>query len=180
MSDLCWEKEFQAYGTIRIFEKRAKRLQTLRTWITFMGIVTPLVVGAAALAFGTESEVLSVFISAAAIVGLVQLVLSTWSIVARWDERYEYAVESIRDNTKIYNDFKRLSAEGVPDDDARVKIALEAYQRREFSDISRNITDKEKRFAARESYKYFKKECHICNEIPKTSKPGKCGGCGNF
>ena len=145
-----------------------------------MGIVTPLVVGAAALAFGTESEVLSVFISAAAIVGLVQLVLSTWSIVARWDERYEYAVESIRDNTKIYNDFKRLSAEGVPDDDARVKIALEAYQRREFSDISRNITDKEKRFAARESYKYFKKECHICNEIPKTSKPGKCGGCGNF
>jgi mobilome CxxCx(11)CxxC protein len=145
-----------------------------------MGVVTPLVVGAAALAFGADSQVLAVFIAAAAIIGLVQLVLSTWSIVARWDERYEYAVESIRDNTKIYNDFKRLNAENISDSDAKVKIALEAYQRREFSDISKNITDKEKRFAARESYKYFKKPCHICNEVPKSSKPGKCEGCGKF
>lgn len=178
--DSCREKEFHAYGTTRIFEKRANKLQLLRTWITFLGIVTPVIVGGSVLAFGVEAEALPYFLVVAGIVGIAQLTLSTWSIVARWDERYGYAIESARDNTRLYNEFKMLADRQPFDLEEKHSKALELYNAREFQDIAQNISDKEKRFANRESLKYYKKPCQVCSSVPKTSKPSKCDGCGNF
>lgn len=176
----CRGKEFHAYGTIRIFERRARRLQSLRTWITFLGIVTPVIVGGMVLAFGVNATLLPYFLTAAGIIGLVQLILSTWSIVARWDEKYEYAIDSSRHNTELYNKFKSLADQNPPGIEGFYKSALQENESREFKDIGQNVTDKEKRFANRESLKYYQKPCHICGNVPKTSKPTKCDGCGNF
>lgn len=183
IDDICKKsrsKEFHAYGTTRLFEKRAGRLKIRRTWITFLGIVTPVIVGGSVLSFGIEAGALPYFLSVAGIVGVVQLVLSTWSIVARWDENYEYAIDSVRDNTNIFNQFKKL-ADHKPNNIAKkFKEISEVNERREFQDIGQNISDKEKRFANREALRYYQKPCHICNEIPKTIKPSKCDSCGNF
>ncbi|WP_432467915.1 mobilome CxxCx(11)CxxC protein [Agarivorans sp. Z349TD_8] len=108
MSDLDLKKsikdyEFYCFGTTRIFEKRANQLKQLRTWITFLGLVTPVIVGGIVLSFGVNEKVMPYLILVAGIVGTFQLVLSAWSIVARWDERYEYSVESLRANTELYN-----------------------------------------------------------------------------
>ena len=173
--------EFYSFGTTRIFEKRASKLKSLRTWITFLGLVTPVVVGGAVLSFGFESPVLPIFLTAAGVVGIIQLVLSTWSIVARWDETYEYAVESLRSNTELYNQWKSIKDET---DEATLKkeseLLVKKYEEREFKDLGQNITDKEKRFANHETLKYYKQECHVCNQIPKSIKATKCSGCGNF
>lgn len=174
------EKEFHAYGTTRIFEKRANRLKFLRTWITFLGIVTPVIVGGTALSFGLDSKVLPYFVYAAGIVGLIQLTLSTWSIVARWDEAYEYSIESARENTELFNKFKKLAGNKPDDMSTKLDSAIETYEQREFKDIGQAINDKEKRFANREALRYYQKPCHICNETPITVKPSKCDGCGNF
>jgi mobilome CxxCx(11)CxxC protein len=58
--------------------------------------------------------------------------------------------------------------------------SLRENESREFKDIGQGITDKEKKFAYRESLKYYQKPCYICTETPKTSKPSKCDACGNF
>lgn len=176
----CRGKEFHAYGTTRIFERRARKLQTLRTWITFLGIVTPVIVGGAVLAFGAEATSFPYFLGVAGTVGIVQLVLSTWAIVSRWDEKYGYAIESSRENTELYNKFKNLADTNPSDIAILYEKALRENESREFKDIGQGITDKEKKFAYRESLKYYQKPCHICKETPRTSKPSKCDACGNF
>ncbi|WP_447527594.1 mobilome CxxCx(11)CxxC protein [Vreelandella sp. TE19] len=178
--DSCREKEFHAYGTIRIFEKRARNLQVRRTWITFLGIVIPLVVGSIVLAFGTLTAALPYLLTFAGVVSTIQLILSTWSIVSRWDEKYDYAIESVRDNTYLYNKFKALAERPPNDLDVKFFELTKENERRESADITKHITDKEKRYANYLSLKYYNKPCHVCNEIPKTSKPSKCDGCGNF
>lgn len=176
----CRGKEFHAYGTTRIFEKRARTLQSLRTWITFLGIVTPVIVGGAVLAFGVKEAVVPYILIVAGLVGICQLVLSTWSIVSRWDEKYGYAIESSRANTELYNRFKGLADNAPPDLAVLYKKAQHDNEAREFQDLGQSISEKEKRFANRESLKYYRKPCGICGIVPVTSKASKCDGCGNF
>lgn len=176
----CRDKEFYAYGTTRIFERRARHLRSLRTWITFLGIVAPVLVGGLVLTFGVAEKTLPYFITAAGLVGLIQLILSTWAIVARWDEQYEYSIESARHNTDLYNKFKLLADENPQDISNKFAEIQKENQEREFKDIAQNITDKEKRYAYRESLKYYQKPCHICKNTPTSSKPQKCDACGSF
>ncbi|MFB2700180.1 mobilome CxxCx(11)CxxC protein [Aeromonas veronii] len=173
--------EFYCYGTARIFEKRASNLKLLRTIITFLGLITPIMAGSIFLSFGSHERLTQFLMVIAGITAAIQLALSTWSIVARWDESYEYAVESLRNNTELYNSFKSLPEEK---DYSRL---FERYQKlrtlyevREQKDLGQNIKDKEKRFATFESLKYYKQKCQLCGCIPISIKPGKCTACGNF
>jgi mobilome CxxCx(11)CxxC protein len=162
----CSDRAYYAYGTTRIFEKRAARLKTLRIWITFLGIV--------------DSKTVPVFIVVSGIVGTIQLVLSTWSIVARWDENYESSIDSVRANTALYNQWKWLADHSPANIEEEYKKTKEENERQEFKDIAQSITDKEKRFATHEALMYFKKPCYICKLVPTLSKPTQCDGCGNY
>lgn len=179
----CWANKFYSYGTIKIFEKRAKTLQTGRTWITFLGVVVPVIVGSIAMSFGADSALLKYFLFLAGIVITIQLVLSAWSIVSRWDEKYEYAMNSIGENTRLYNEwdaYNKLEISDTKESEDKFNEILSRTQKQEFSDIKQNITDKEKRFANRASLFYFKQACSVCSQIPTTVSPSKCDGCGNF
>lgn len=178
--EACREKEFHSFGTARIFEKRAGNLGNLRTIITFLGIITPVIVGGSVLAFGIKSTFLPYLIGAVGLLSLIQLTLSVWSIVARWDEKHSYAIESTKDNTKLYNMFKELADQPTANLSDSYSVTLNLYKDREKEDIVQNISQKEKNFANRESLKYYQKPCHICKQIPNTSKPSKCDACGNF
>lgn len=176
----CWGKEFHCFGTAQIFEKRAKKLQKLRTWITFLGIISPVLIGGTVLAFGTGAVILPYALTCAGLVGLVQLTLSVWSLVARWDEQYEYALESTKANTELYNRFKN-----IPQDEAQkipelFRSAVADYQARELVDLTKSISDKEKRYANRKSLHYYRKPCSVCSITPMSLKPSKCDGCGDF
>ena len=173
--------EFYCFGTVRIFEKRAERLKFLRTLITFLGLVTPLMVGSIFLSFGNHEKITPYLIAVAGVAAAIQLALSAWSIVARWDESYEYAVESLRSNTELYNSFKSLPEEKESSRKLeRYQKLKKLYEAREREDLGQNVKDKEKRFANYEALKYYKQECQQCGLIPKTRKPGKCTACGNF
>lgn len=179
----CWGYVFYSYGTIRIFERRAKRFQIGRIWITFLGIVVPVVVGSIVMSFGTDSNSLKYFIFVAGVVTMIQLILSTWSIVSRWDEKYEYAMNSVAENTRLYNDWENYRKRKISNTNESEEIfneILSRTEKQEFNDIKQNVSDKEKRFANRSALFYFKQECHVCNEIPTTMTPCKCAGCGNF
>lgn len=98
----CRERAFFAFGTARIFERRLHRLTSLRNWITYLGIVVPLTVGAVALSF--DSKILPFFLIPAGILGVAQLALSAWSLVARWDERHASALASLQAQTRLFNE----------------------------------------------------------------------------
>ncbi|MGV6393681.1 mobilome CxxCx(11)CxxC protein [Pseudomonas caspiana] len=176
----CRNKEFYTYGTHRLFDARARTLRQLRSWITFLGMATPLFVGGVVSSFGTDFKALPYLIWVMGGVGLIQLLMSAFSIVFRWDERYEYALESSRANTELYNGFKYLADNLPPDLEAKYKDLVRENESREFKDLGQAITDKDMRFANHASLKYHRKACHVCEVIPISSKPSKCDSCGNF
>ena len=135
------------------------------------------------MSFGANSGSLKYLLFVAGIIVLIQLILSTWSIVSRWDEQYEYAMNSVRENTCIYNELDTYNKREISDtkeSEEKFNEILSKIEKQEFNDIKQNISDKETRFANRAALFYFKQACHICNEIPKTMKPNKCSSCGNF
>jgi mobilome CxxCx(11)CxxC protein len=176
----CWGKEFHSYGTAQIFERRSKRLQKLRTWITFLGIISPVLIGGTVLAFGTNAKILPLALTCAGVVGLIQLTLSVWSLVARWDEQYEYALESIKANTELYNRFRRIPSSSTAKIPSLYSEACNDYQARELIDITKGISEPEKCFANRKSLHYYQKPCSVCKIVPTSLKPSKCDSCGKF
>jgi len=110
---ICQDRQFYAYGTQRIFERRAARYGLGRTWITYLGVAVPLFMGAAAMAF--ELKWFHWIMPLAGAATIAQLVISLWSIVARWDEKYERAVGSARANAQLFAFWKGLLDNPPPD-----------------------------------------------------------------
>lgn len=176
----CIDRAFYAYGTSRIFERRAQSLGKKRTVITFLGIVVPLTVGSIVLSFGAMPDLLPIFVWIAGVIGTVQLIVSTWSIVARWDEQHSYAVSAMLANTRLFNSWERLSKNALSNLKEHVSELDAEDQRQEQSDLAQHITDKEKRFAMRTSLYYKGLACPACKIMPTSMKPSECDTCGNF
>jgi mobilome CxxCx(11)CxxC protein len=156
----CRDRAFYAYGTARIFERRAQRLETRRNWITYLGIVVPVLVGSVALSFGKDW--LPFVLLPAGLVTAVQLALSVWSLVARWDDRHSHAVRAVQDQTGLFNDWERL-AQRTPADLEQQVAALDLEdQHLEQGDLAQAITLPDKRYAMRASLYHFGSECARC------------------
>ena len=177
----CWTKRFYSYGTARIFEKRANDINRKRKIITFLGLATPLTIGAFVTAFSIDSGILRyILIPAAGLVALVQTVMSLWSLVAKWDERYSYSIAAIRINTKLTAEFEVLAKSDINKIKRDINRLREEYQRQEIEDTAQHITDKEKRYAMRQSLFQYKLKCETCGKIPDSLSPSDCDTCGNY
>lgn len=180
MRKMCDDNSFYAYGTSRIFQKREARLKTLRVLITFLGIAIPISLGGVAAAAGADWKALPTLITLAGALTVAQLVLSSWSVVARWDEQYAAAVDGMLAHTSLFNKWKDLASDKSAQFADSFKSLKAAWEYQEQTDMRQSISDKEMRYAAREAYFYFKKPCHVCKNIPNSRKPTDCEGCGNF
>lgn len=176
----CTDRAFYAYGTSRIFERRAQSLGKRRNAITFLGIAVPLTVGSLILSFGAKPELIPVLVWIAGAIGTVQLILSTWSIVARWDEQYSYAITAMLANTRLYNTWERLSKSQSSVITNLVSEMDADDQRQEQSDLTAHITEKEKHFAMRAALYYKGLTCPACRIRPPSMAPTGCDTCGNF
>lgn len=176
----CTDRAFYAYGTSRIFERRAQNLGKKRNAITFLGIAVPITVGSLILSFGAQSDLIPILVCIAGVIGTAQLILSTWSIVARWDEQYSYAITAMLANTRLYNSWERLS-KSQQSIAANLVCEMDADdQRQEQSDLTAHITEKEKHFAMRATLYYKGLTCPACEIKPSSMAPSSCDTCGNF
>jgi mobilome CxxCx(11)CxxC protein len=178
----CWDKAVEAYGTGYIFEKRSHRLRIQIRGLIFLGIVVPVIAGSIVLSFGKVA--LSPFILIpAGILAAIQVVGSVWSLVARWDDSYSYALESLSSNYRLSENYQKL-AENPPDKLLNLQIRFDLIevedQFRSTEDNKQGITDKEKRMGMRAALRKFKRKCANCNEIPFSMKPSDCPVCGQF
>lgn len=180
----CDEHMFWCYGTSAIFQRRERKLKARREWITYLGIIGPVVIGSVVGAFGKDwkiaaVEVLPILVAIASIVGIGQIVLSVWALVARWDEVYGSAQESVRANTALYNRFKHLRDFTTHDFQDALREPRDENTRQEAQDLKQSISDKEKRYAYHEAMRYLGLPCRVCHAVP-TGKAAKCNSCGNW
>ena len=178
----CWDKALEAYGTGYIFEKRANKLRYQLRILTFLGIVVPLMAGAIVLAFG--QVVLSPFILIpAGILGIIQVVGSLWSLVARWDDDYSYSIESLNSNYRLSNNYQRL-AENPPGSSSELQIQFDLLDRedefRSAEDYKQAISEKDLRKGMRAALRKFKRQCAGCRQVPISMKSSDCPICGHF
>ena len=174
------DKAFYAYGTSRLFERRAQKLRRKRTWITFLGIAVPITVGGIVLSFGTLPMLMPYLIGIAGVVGVAQLILSVWSLVARRDEAYAYAIVAAQANTRLYNCWDAVAKRPPANLQERVDELDTEDERQEQSDIAQGISESEKRFAMRAALYYTGSECRVCKRKPTSMVPSDCDTCGNF
>lgn len=174
----CRDRAFYAFGTAAIFERRLRRLDRLRNAITYLGIVVPLLIGGAVLSFGTNW--LAFAIVPAGVVGCIQLGLSAWSLVAKWDDKHAYALGAMQAQTRLFNTWDRLAKHPPADLDSRVVEIDAEDQRQELSDLTQNVLPNEKRFAMRATLYHFGSACARCGQKPTSMKPTDCDTCGNF
>jgi len=174
----CREKAFFAFGTARIFERRLRQLSGLRNWITYLGIVVPLLIGGVALSFDTK--VLPYLIIPAGLIGLVQLALSAWSLVAKWDDRHAFSLNALQAQTRLFNAWDALAKYNPPDIAAKAAELGEEDQRQEAQDLTQLISKQEKNYGMRAALFHFGNECVTCKLRPTSLKPSGCDTCGNF
>jgi mobilome CxxCx(11)CxxC protein len=160
----CRTKAHYAFGTSSVFERRMRRLERRRNWITYLGIVVPLLVGSLVLSFGKDW--LPYVAVPAGLVGAVQLALSVWSIVAKWDDNYSYAQGAMQAQTKLFNAWDRLAKYPPTDLAQRVKELSDEDERQENSDRAQNISEKEKRYGMRKTLYQYKLPCASCKIQP--------------
>lgn len=178
LQKFCRDKAFYSFGTAKIFERRLQRISRYRDWITYLGIVVPLLVGSIALSFG--SEWLPYLAIPAGVLGTVQLALSCWSLVSKWDDKHAYALSAIQAHTRLFNLWDRLDKRPPVDIEQQAHELEAEDHRQEQADLAQNISDKEKRYAMRAALYHFGLPCVKCKQSPVSMQPKDCDTCGNF
>lgn len=179
----CWNRAIDAYGTGQIFLRRSRKYTGLLRALSFFGIIVPLLIGGVVLGFGTEGSYLETLIAIAALVGIVQLGFSAWSIVYSWADNLQYSQESAAENFDLALKFKELGeqAQSPPDDLALRVAALNAKDdARQMADAKKGITAKELRYGHRAGLRQFARPCDECKLIPRSMEATKCPTCGRF
>ena len=175
----AWHSAIHAYATGYIFQNRQRQFGNHLRWVAFIGLGVPVLVGAVVLTFGTGAY-LNYVLVIGGILGVIQVVISLWSLIAKWDLALAYASESASANYTLSKRFKSL-AENPPDDfERRLEILEAENQQREQADYKQDIADTEKRMGHRAALREFARKCAGCGEVPKSLTPTNCDICGNF
>jgi len=177
------DKSFHTFGYSHIFEKRIKWYLKYITALKFFGIIVPLAIGAIALGYGANNNVLIYAIVIGTPIIIIQLIISTLSIVYKWDDELSYSFEASNDYNNLYDEFRKLynfSGQSSAELEKKYEVLSTKLNIREQQNSRHKITEKELRTGMRYSLREHKKECAGCNKTPTDMTPSKCGVCGNF
>lgn len=141
----CWTQALYAFGTAMIFKWRARRLGRRLRALTFIGIGVPLGVGGAMLSFSMKPSSLSKILVVASALLFIQLIWSAWALVAKWDDRCAYAIESMTDNFRLAYAYAYLAEHAPVDITHRFEVIEAERSARESRDNQQDLTQKENR-----------------------------------
>jgi mobilome CxxCx(11)CxxC protein len=177
------DKAFHAFGYSYIFTKRIKWYLRYINALKFFGIIVPLTVGALAIGYEFKHDILVISIGIAIPATILQLILSTLSIVYKWDDELAYAFEANQDYNHLYDDYTKLykfPPLSIIELEKQFEVLNAKQKNRETQDSKHDLTEKELRMGMRYSLREHKKECAGCKLVPTTMEATKCGVCGNF
>ena len=177
------DKSFHCFGYGYIFQKRIKWYLRYINALKFFGIIVPLIIGAIALGYGVNNNILIYAIIIGTPFIILQLVISTLSIVYKWDDELAYSFEASNDYNYLYDEFRKLfnyPTQNSSQLENRFDILITKLNSREQQNSKHKITEKELRIGMRYSLREHKKECAGCQKIPTDMTSTECGVCGKF
>lgn len=180
IKEQCFNCEYYSFGTSKIFEKRVSKYGLRLKIITFLGLLSPVLLGGFVASFSVDSALLkNILLPACGVITIFQAILSLLSLVFRWDEVYSYASGSVQNNTMLMSNFSRLKNSNKINT-KQFQSLINDYDQQNKFDMSQNISEKENRYAMRKSLLQYQIECCGCGIKPISLKPSKCDICGNF
>lgn len=178
----AWDAAVNAFGTAKLFERRQRRLRLWLRLLAFVGIAFPVAVGGTVIAYGISAKSLPYVLGVGGALGILQLVVSVWALVAQWDARLAHASESVVANHSLAVRFRAFAENPPQSGDLEHEFALLSTEneQREQNDYKQDLSDKEIRLAHRAGLRQFQRECVACHQVPLSMTPTKCDVCGNF
>lgn len=174
---------FHSYGKAYIFEKRANHYGKLISYITVLGILVPVTIGATAMGYGLNNNFLKAIMAIAIPVSILQLLISIISVVYKWSDELSYANEAAQAHYFLNDRFKKL-AEFPPSNFAEFDLNFEIIntrlKARNEQDSKHIIKDWEYRMGMRFALREYQKECIGCKETPTSMEFSDCPVCGKF
>ncbi len=177
----CNDNSIHCFGTAYIFEKRASSIRKKITFLTFLGIATPAMVGATIGTFNISPQNTKYVLVVAGILGVLQLIFSIWALVSGWNNRLSYYLESKSANYRVANEYAQLANStslSEAEYDTKLKVLETETNIRSDLDNRHDICDKEKRMGMRAGLRQYQRPCTGCGKVPTSMKATKCGVCG--
>ncbi len=181
--DQCWDRAVNAFGMASIFKPRLYSIRRKIRLLNFFGIAVPVAVGGIVVSFfGTANakSILSILILIAGVLGTLQLVITIWSLIAKWDDEASYASAALVANNRLALKFSELASQYPPDFNTRYNLLVVEDNYQHETDLQRGINEEEQRKGYRAGLLQYKRKCGTCGEVPKDMQPTKCQSCGNF
>jgi mobilome CxxCx(11)CxxC protein len=179
----CAESALRCFGTAYIFERRAIPIRKRLRWLTFLGIAGPAALGAVVATFSLGKAALAISVGLVGIIGIGQLILSIWALVAKWDDGLAYYTESKSANYRLADEYAKLMKAQclAPQEfDMQFKqLETEGRLRTEL-DQRQDITDQEKRMGMRAGLRQYQRACAGCKTVPVSLRATECEICGKF
>lgn len=179
----AWNQALFCFGYSYIYNERSIKTSKILNFLTFMGIITPIIIGSVVMTYGLNSKIAKNILLYTSPIPIIQLVLSVWSTVSNLNGACNYYYESSLNNSELAEKYEQIG-KFPPNTFDELKSKLEKIDNirnfRENQDAKYPLTDKEKRKAMRYSLRKYKRSCAGCNQIPIDMKSTDCGICGNF
>ena len=181
------QKAVDSWGTAIILERRAKRYQGWIKASSFVGFITPLVVGVSVAAFGANWAKLSSLLLLVGFVSGGQVLVSGVLIFLGLETKLKQVQDSASIN-KMYAEQADVLAKNVRLPDVffteSYLYLLGQINAHTFHDGKLGFSPKELRVAARAGFKRFNQKCGMCDLVPATADAkvdkSKCKNCGNI
>jgi mobilome CxxCx(11)CxxC protein len=187
LKEHAWNSSFHDYATAYIFQVRARRMERILNVVTFVGLFAPLAVGLIVLGFGTKFVAFDWVIWTAVGISFAQTAVFLWSVIAKWQDRYQVADQALKANTLLSEKYEKLakedpekSAEAIKDYKRRLELLDVSDEEQKKMDLGQKINDEEKHMGMRAGLLQKGSECSKCHITPPNMKPTKCGTCGDF
>ncbi len=179
----CNDSALTCFGTAYIFECRAVPLRVALKLLAFSSLIGPLSIGALVIAVGATSKLIPWAVAIVGLLTIVQITLSLWSLVSRWQENLSYYLESKVDNYNLANCFVGLGKNTIlSENDWRTEFSVLGAlgSNRTQLDLRHDITDEEKKMGMRAALRQYQRPCATCSQVPKSLQASDCPTCGNF
>lgn len=177
----CAEKEIYAYGTAYIFESRSRSLRFRLRILSFLSLAVPLSVGGIAMA-AADAKLLPVIVTISGLLSIPLFVMTLWSLVFRWEERLAASEHACKANNELKNGWEDLARYKGSDAEKKFSALLERDRLQEQSDVTQDVSAKEKRRMMRASLIQYRRKCATCGiqPIALSAKSSSCATCGDF
>jgi mobilome CxxCx(11)CxxC protein len=179
----CFDNSFHSFGKAYLFEKRAQHYNKLINWLTILGIIVPISIGATATGYGLNNVFLKNLIAFSIPVSIIQLLISIFSIIYKWSDQQSYAIETVQEHQFLSERFKKLGEfppENYKEFDQEFEILNTRLKSRIEQDSKHGVKEWELRMGMRFALREFQRECVGCKITPLSMEYSECTVCGKF